>query len=435
MAGGAVSNSTYASTAPAGGKKQHYLFPFILVTSLFFLWALIHNLSPVLIPHLKKACQLTDLQSSFIDSAVFAAYFLMALPAGAVMRKFGYKAGIIFGLLMYAAGAFLFIPAANSGQYLAFLAALFIIASGLTFLETAANPYVTILGKPETATVRLNLAQSFNGVGAVVGPILGARFILSGTEHSKEELAAMTQDQLQAYLHSEAATVKMPYLIIGLVVLLIAALFFMTKMPEVQEVEDQQEDTTGSKGSIFRHKHLIAAVVTQFFYIGAQVGVNAFFIRFAKFSAGIPEKEAANLLGWVAGLGFMVGRFFGTFLMSKVKPQVLLTIYGAINVGLVLLAMTTKGTIAIGAVLAIPFFMSIMFPTIFSLGLRGLGGDTKFGSSLLVMSIVGGAVCPPLMGVISDASNIQMAYIVPLICFAVVVWFGAKGYKLDQAHA
>jgi len=435
MAGGAVSNSTYASTAPAGGKKQHYLFPFILVTSLFFLWALIHNLSPVLIPHLKKACQLTDLQSSFIDSAVFAAYFLMALPAGAVMRKFGYKAGIIFGLLMYAAGAFLFIPAANSGQYLAFLAALFIIASGLTFLETAANPYVTILGKPETATVRLNLAQSFNGVGAVVGPILGARFILSGTEHSKEELAAMTQDQLQAYLHSEAATVKMPYLIIGLVVLLIAALFFMTKMPEVQEVEDQQADTTGSKGSIFRHKHLIAAVVTQFFYIGAQVGVNAFFIRFAKFSAGIPEKEAANLLGWVAGLGFMVGRFFGTFLMSKVKPQVLLTIYGAINVGLVLLAMTTKGTIAIGAVLAIPFFMSIMFPTIFSLGLRGLGGDTKFGSSLLVMSIVGGAVCPPLMGVISDASNIQMAYIVPLICFAVVVWFGAKGYKLDQAHA
>ncbi|SHK76315.1 MFS transporter, FHS family, L-fucose permease [Chitinophaga jiangningensis] len=432
MAGGAVSNSTYASTAPAGGKKQNYLFPFILVTSLFFLWALIHNLSPVLIPHLKKACQLTDLQSSFIDSAVFAAYFLMALPAGAVMRKFGYKAGIIFGLLMYAAGAFLFIPAANSGQYLAFLAALFVIASGLTFLETAANPYVTILGKPETATIRLNLAQSFNGVGAIVGPLLGLKFILSGTEHSKEELAAMTQDQLQAYLHSEAATVKTPYLIIGLVVLLISILFMVTKMPEVQEVEDEQADNTGRKGSIFRHKHLIAAVVAQFCYIGAQVGVNAFFIRFAKFSAGIPEKEAAFLLGSVAGLGFMIGRFFGTFLMSKVKPQVLLTIYGLINVILILLAMTTKGNIAIGAVLAVPFFMSIMFPTIFSLGLRGLGGDTKFGSSLLVMSIVGGAICPPLMGYISDISNIQMAYVVPLICFAVVVWFGTKGYKLDQ---
>ncbi|MBV7531244.1 L-fucose:H+ symporter permease [Chitinophaga sp. sic0106] len=434
MAGGAVSNSTYASTAPAGGKKQNYLFPFILVTSLFFLWALIHNLSPVLIPHLKKACQLTDLQSSFIDSAVFAAYFLMALPAGAVMRKFGYKAGIIFGLLVYAAGAFLFIPAANSGEYLYFLGALFVIASGLTFLETAANPYVTILGKPETATIRLNLAQSFNGVGAVVGPLLGMKFILSGTEHSKEELAAMTQSQLQAYLHSEAATVKTPYLIIGLVVLLIGVLFMVTKMPEVQEVADENADTTGSKGSIFRHKHLIAAVVTQFCYIGAQVGVNAFFIRFAKFSADIPEKEAALLLGTVAGLGFMIGRFFGTFLMSKVKPQVLLTIYGLINVVLVLLAMTTKGTIAIGAVLAVPFFMSIMFPTIFSLGLRGLGADTKFGSSLLVMSIVGGAICPPLMGVISDASNIQMAYVVPLICFAVVVWFGTKGYKLDQAH-
>ncbi|WP_143305330.1 L-fucose:H+ symporter permease [Chitinophaga vietnamensis] len=435
MAGGAVSNSTYTSNANTGSKQGSYLFPFILVTSLFFLWALIHNLSPVLIPHLKKACQLTDLQSSFIDSSVFAAYFLMALPAGAVMRKFGYKAGIIFGLLLYAAGALLFIPAANSGQYLAFLGALFIIATGLTFLETAANPYVTVLGSPETATMRLNLAQSFNGVGAVIGPVLGAQFILSGTEHSKAELAAMSPDQLHQYLTGEAATVKMPYMIIGLFVLLVAILFMVTRMPDVQEVKDPEADTTPSGGSIFKHKHLIAAVVTQFFYVGAQIGVNAFFIRFAKFSAGIPEKEAANLLGWVAGLGFMIGRFFGTFLMSKVKPQILLTIYGIINVCLILIAMSTKGYVAIGAILAVPFFMSIMFPTIFSLGLRGLGGDTKIGSSLLVMSIVGGAICPPLMGLISDASNIQMAYIIPLICFAVVVWFGSRGYKLDAANS
>ncbi|MBW8683952.1 L-fucose:H+ symporter permease [Chitinophaga rhizophila] len=432
MAGAAMPTSTVKANIDT---KKSYLFPFILVTSLFFLWALIHNMSPILIPHLKKACQLTDMQSAFIDSAVFAAYFLMALPAGAVMKKFGYKAGIIFGLCLYAVGAFLFLPAASTRDYNFFLGALFIIASGLTFLETAANPYVSVLGSPETATTRLNLAQSFNGVGAMIAPILGARFILSGTELTEAQLNAMSPDALQQYLIGEASTVKVPYLIIGIVVLLIALLFVVTKMPEVTEQQDEQVDATANeKGSIFRHKHLIAAVVTMFFYIGGQVGVNAFFIRFAKYTADIGEKDAAVLLGSVAGLGFMIGRFFGTFLMRKMKPQVLLAAYGLINVLLLLIAMTTKGQIAVWTVLAVPFFMSIMFPTIFSLGIKGLGGDTKFGSSLIIMSIVGGAIFPPLMGLISDNSNIQMAYILPLICFAVVVWFGAKGHKLDRAH-
>lgn len=413
--------------------NKSYLFPFILITSLFFLWALIHNLSPVLIPHLKKACQLSDMQSAFIDSAVFGAYFLMALPAGAVMKRFGYKAGIIFGLCLYAVGAFLFIPAAATREYSFFLAALFIIATGLTFLETAANPYVSVLGNPETATTRLNLAQSFNGVGAMIGPILGTKYILSGTELTKEQLNAMTPDALQQYLIGEAGTVKIPYMIIGIVVLLIAILFVFTKMPEVTVEPDAKIDNSSSKGSIFRHRHLLAAVLTMFFYIGGQVGVNAFFIRFAKFSADIGEKDAGILLGSVAGLGFMVGRFFGTYLMRKVKPQKLLTLYGLVNVVLILIAMSTKGQIAVWTILAVPFFMSVMFPTIFSLGIKGLGEDTKFGSSLLIMSIVGGAVFPPLMGLISDQSNIQMAYILPLICFAVVVWFGTKGYKLDRA--
>ncbi|MCK7556888.1 MFS transporter [Chitinophaga sedimenti] len=246
MAGTAVSNSTYTTTG--GNKTGNYLFPFILVTSLFFLWALIHNLSPVLIPHLKKACQLTDTQSSFIDSSIFFAYFVMAMPAGYVMKKFGYKTGIIFGLLVYAVGAFLFIPAANSGQYSFFLVALFVIASGLTFLETAANPYVTILGKPETATFRLNLAQSFNGVGAMLGPIIGLKYILSGTEYTNEQIAAMSQAQLAAYQASEASTVKMPYMVIGFVVLLVAVLFIITKMPDVKEQDNPEIDATGSKG-------------------------------------------------------------------------------------------------------------------------------------------------------------------------------------------
>lgn len=431
MAGTAVSNSTYTTTG--GNKTGNYLFPFILVTSLFFLWALIHNLSPVLIPHLKKACQLTDTQSSFIDSSIFFAYFVMAMPAGYVMKKFGYKTGIIFGLLVYAVGAFLFIPAANSGQYSFFLVALFVIASGLTFLETAANPYVTILGKPETATFRLNLAQSFNGVGAMLGPIIGLKYILSGTEYTNEQIAAMSQAQLAAYQASEASTVKMPYMVIGFVVLLVAVLFIITKMPDVKEQDNPEIDATGSKGGILRHKHLVAAVIAQFFYIGAQVGVNAFFIRFAKFSAGISEKDAALLLGSVAGTGFMIGRFVGTGLMRLVKPPTLLAFYAAVNVLLLIIAMTTKGNVAVWTVLAVPFFMSIMFPTIFALGIDGLGADAKLGSSLIIMSIVGGAICPPLMGLISDASNIQMAYLVPLFCFAVVFWFATKGYKLDRA--
>lgn len=430
MAGGAASTTTYTS---AGNKAGKYLFPFILVTSLFFLWALVHNLSPILIPHLKKACRLTDTQSSFIDSAIFVAYFLLALPAGYIMKRFGFKSGIILGLLLYAIGAFLFIPAANSGQYMFFLVALFIIASGLTFLETAANPYVTILGSPDTATFRLNLAQCFNGVGAFIGPVIGAKFILSGTEYTEAQMNAMPAAELQQYLATEAAAVKMPYMIIGIVVLLVAVLFIFTKMPDVKEAESGENSV--QEGSIFKHRHLIAAIVTQFFYVGAQVGVNAFFIRFAKYAGGMPEKEAAYLLGAVAGLGFMIGRFVGTFLMRFMKPQVLLSLYALLNLILIGIAMTVKGDVAVWAVLAVPFFMSIMFPTIFSLGLQGLGGGhTKLGSSMLVMAIVGGAICPPLMGLISDASNIQMAYFVPLVCFAVVLWFGTKGYKLARAQ-
>lgn len=430
MAGGAASTTTYTS---AGNKAGKYLFPFILVTSLFFLWALVHNLSPILIPHLKKACRLTDTQSSFIDSAIFVAYFLLALPAGYIMKRFGFKSGIILGLLLYAIGAFLFIPAANSGQYMFFLVALFIIASGLTFLETAANPYVTILGSPDTATFRLNLAQCFNGVGAFIGPVIGAKFILSGTEYTEAQMNAMPAAELQQYLATEAAAVKMPYMIIGIVVLLVAVLFIFTKMPDVKE--EESGGNSAQEGSIFKHRHLIAAIVTQFFYVGAQVGVNAFFIRFAKYAGGMPEKEAAYLLGAVAGLGFMIGRFVGTFLMRFMKPQVLLSLYALLNLVLIGIAMTVKGDVAVWAVLAVPFFMSIMFPTIFSLGLQGLGGGhTKLGSSMLVMAIVGGAICPPLMGLISDASNIQMAYLVPLVCFAVVLWFGTKGYKLARAQ-
>ncbi len=415
-------------------SKNKYLFPFILVTSLFFLWAFLHNTNPILIPHLKKACQLTDTQSSFIDSAVYLGYFLIAIPAGLFMHKYSYKQGIILGLILYAAGAFLFIPAATAHSYTFFLFALFIIASGATFLETVANPYISILGDKETSTQRLNFAQSFNGVGAFVAPIIGGKFILSGIEHTPAELKSMSAGQLAAYLQSEADTVKIPYMIMGGAVIILILLFVFTHLPNVKE--DDSAVGNHSPGTDFsirvlKHRHLAWAVVAQFFYVGAQVGVGSFFIRYSKFVAAVGEKDAAFLWGSIAMVGFMVGRFAGTFFMRFIDPARLLTIYAAINILLLIIALTTHGNIALYAIMAVPFFMSIMFPTIFALGIKGLGEETKIASSFLVMSIIGGGVAPLFMGLISDRTgSIQMAYIVPLLCFFVVLYYGLKGHKV-----
>ncbi len=403
-------------------QSKKYLLPFILVTSLFFLWAFLHNINPILIPHLKKACQLTDTQSAFIDTAVYLAYFSIALPAGWMMHKYGYKKGILVGLLLYGLGALLFIPAATTRDYSIFLAGLFVMAAGATFLETVANPYITKLGDEKTATQRLNLAQSFNGVGAFIAPIIGGQIILSGIEHTEKELQQMTPGDLNEYLNFEASTVKIPYLVIGAVVLLLLAIFFFSKLPEIKD----ENGSAASKFSfkVFRHVHLKWAVIAQFFYVGAQVCVGSFFIRYSKYVDDVPEKIAANWW-FIAMVGFMLGRFSGTFLMKYIKPARLLAVYSIINILLLVVAIIFKGTIAVYAVMLIPFFMSIMFPTIFAMGISGLGEEAKIGSSFLVMSIVGGAIFPLAMGQISDATggNIQLAYVVPIVCFAIVGYF------------
>ena len=415
-------------------NRNSFLFAFILVTSLFFLWAFLHNTNGILIPHFQKALQLSDTQSSFIDLAVYFGYFSIAIPAGYVMHKSGYKSGIIIGLLLFAAGAFLFIPAASSQSFALFLAALFIQAAGATFLETVANPYVTVLGPKENTEQRLNFAQSFNGVGAVVAPIIGGTFILSGVEHTEQEIKAMSPDQLNTYLLSEASTVKIPYLIIGALVILVAILFMIAKLPRVKE-SDAADAHTGFSFKVLRHSHVRWAVIAQLFYVGAQVGVNSFFIKFSKQVMDLPEKQAAYWWGYIAMAGFMVGRFAGTFLMKYIKPQKLLFIYALINISLLLIALNTSGKIAVYCVMAVPFFMSIMFPTIFALGIKELGEETKMASSLLVMSIVGGAMAPILMGGISDyTGSMQNAYIIPLLCFIAVAWFGWKGYKIKQVN-
>src|ERR1051326_7569977 len=412
-------------------KPNRYLVPFILVTSLFFFWAFLHNLNPILIPHLKKACQLTDTQSSFIDSSVYFGYFLMAIPAGLFMHRYGYKKGILAGLTLFALGYLLFIPSASNRSYVFFLASLFVVASGAAFLETVANPFVTLLGKKETSEQRLNFSQSFNGLGAVIAPILGGQFILSGIEHSKEELQQMSASgQLDGYLQSEANTVKIPALIMASVIFVVWLLFYFTRFPEVKEPDADAEPNKFSV-SVLRHSHLRWAVIAQFFYVGAQVGVGSFFVRFSRYVIGLPEKEAAFRWGYIAMAGFMVGRFTGTFFMRYIQPAKLLSLYAIINVILLSIAVSAKGELAVYAVMASPFFMSIMFPTIFALGIKELGEETKLASAFLVMSIIGGGLAPIMMGFISDKTgSMQTAYVVPLVCFLFVLYYGLRGYKI-----
>jgi len=411
-------------------SKKKFLFPFILVCTLFFMWAFLHNINGILIPHLKKVCRLSDTQSSFIDFAVYLGYFVFALPAGLFLHRWGYKKGILCGLFLFAAGALLFLPAADARNYSLFLVALFVAAAGATFLETVANPYAANMGSPDNPEQQLNFAQSFNGLGAVVAPYIGTHFILSGIEHTKGELDAMqARGELTAYLQQEANSVKPVYLVIAGLLILVAIAFVFTKLPEIKETE-------GAHGTEFslrvlRLPHVRWAVIAEFFYVGAQVGVTSFLVRFSRYTANIGEKEAGDMLG-LAMVGFMAGRFLGTFFMKYIQPAKLLSLYSVINIGLLVVVLSAHGRVAVYALMAIPFFLSIMFPTIFALGIKDLGEETKLASSLLVMSIIGGAFTPVMMGIISDHTHgdIQVAYVMPMICMAFILWFGLRGHRI-----
>lgn len=408
--------------------KKNGTYAVALITSLFFLWGISLNLNSILVPHLKKACQLTDLQSALVDSAYYIAYFIVAIPAGLFMHKYGYKKGIVLGLLLFAIGAFLFYPAANTRVYGFFLFALFIIASGCGILETAANPYINNLGDPKDAAWRINFAQSFNGLAAAIAPKIGGLFILSGITLTDTQKAAMSPAQFNSYLQGESDAVKIPYIIIGLVVLSIAILIWRTALPDIKEHEENANQRT-DWGSIFKEKNLMLGVGGIFFYVGAQAAITSFFIRYSKSLGAILEKDAANLLA-IAMLGFMAGRFIGSVAMRFVRPVKLLIAYSVINCTLLVLAFVLDGKFSVYAMMGVPFFMSIMFPTIFSLSISGLGEKTKKASSLLIMGIVGGAVIPLLLGRVSDMSNIRVAYLVPLICFGYIFFFALKNIKV-----
>lgn len=421
-----ISTSTHSDDSFIDKK---YLFAFILVTSLFFMWAFAHNLNDILIRQFQKALALSRGQSSFIQVAFYLGYFMAAIPAGLVMRRVGYKNGILLGLMLYAFGAMLFYPAADARSYPFFLLALFVIATGATFLETAANPYVIALGSSETSAQRLNLAQSFNGLGATAAPFLGGLLIFSGVEHSAEALSSMTPAALDAYRIQEASMVQLPYLILAACVSLLAVVIFFVKFPDVVETESDTQSQSGLRGAI-RHKHLRAAVIAQLFYVGAQVGIWSYFIDFTKdMSPVTPEKTAAFWLS-VSLFTFMIGRFLGTFLLRYFRPERLLAIYACACIILCFLATTLSGMQAIIVYGATSFFMSIMFPTIFALGVKDLGADTKLASSLIIMAIIGGALMPPIMGYVTDLYSIQTAVIAPMLCFVVVLYFAVRGHKV-----
>lgn len=431
----AVSASLNSGRAPAKSTEHHLfpagqLVPFILVTALFFLWGIPNNLNDVLIRQFMKSFDISRFQAGLVQSAFYMGYFLLAMPAALVMRRAGYKAGIVAGLVLFGLGAFLFWPAAVVGKYWFFLLALFVIASGLSFLETASNPFIAQLGEPDTSERRLNFCQAFNPLGAISGALIGTTFILSGVELTPAEAAARRAlGSYEAYLRTETLRVIEPYLVIGCIALVWAALIWRTKFPTIQSEHENSEEDHGRFRELLRYPHFLMAVGAQFFYVGAQVGTWSYFIQYVQEYAHQPEKVAGYFLtGTLAAFG--VGRFVSAYLMQFVPPHKLMGGYAMVNVILASVGVLHPGWIGLWAIFLTSLFMSLMFPTIFALGLKGLGPNTKIGGSLLVMAIVGGAVLTPVMGWLSEHfRSVATAYTVPLLSYVWIALYSFLGAR------
>ncbi len=411
---------------------------FVLITGLFFLWGIPNNLNDVLIRQFMKSFAISRFQAGLVQSAFYLGYFLLALPAGILMRNKGYKSGFVTGLLLFSCGCFLFYPAALSGQYAFFLVALFVVASGLAFLETAANPFIAQLGPTSTSESRLNLAQAFNPLGAILGVLVGTRFIFSGLELTSTQKAAMQEmNTYGAYLHSETLRVVTPYLALGGLALLWAGMILLTKLPAFVTAREQSAEKRGSWRGLLRHRHFLLALPTQFMYIGAQVGTWSYFIQYSQEYGHVTERNAGLLLTCTLG-AFGVGRFASAYLMRILLPSRLMALYAIFNIALLLFGIFVPGWGGLIAILITSFFMSVMFPTIFAMGLKDLGPDTNLGGSLLVMTIIGGAVITPAMGWLAERSGSTAAsYQLPLYGYAVVLLFSIfmSRYTRERAAA
>ncbi|MDE2184472.1 MAG: sugar MFS transporter [Alphaproteobacteria bacterium] len=420
--------TTTVSTAAANAGRaslfriangRNMFATFALVTTLFLLWGFCNGLIDILNKHFQSTLHINKYQSGFVQTANYMAYFLMAIPAGFLARRFGYKGGIIIGLGLIAAGAVWFIPATQIGAYWTLLTGLFIIAAGMTCLETIANPYTILLGAPESGATRINIAQTFNGVGWILGPVVGGYFVFGDVNGANPN-----------------AGLYVPYLGIAVVVSILIAVFSFSYVPDLHAEEEVKEEAQGkARKALWRRSHFTLGVLAQFLYVAAQSGIFGFFINYVLENVhGVAPLVASKWLG-LFGFGlFMVGRMCGSAVVSVMKPNQTLAVYAAIDTVLCLVAMV-GGTVGFGALLGSFFFMSIMYPTIFALAIRGLGEHTKFGSSLIVMSIVGGAIAPPLMGHIADIASMRVGFLVPFACFILIAIYGALWPRLEAADA
>lgn len=418
----------------AAPKETNYTFALSTLTTLFFMWGFLTCLNDILVPHLKAVFSLNYTQAMLIQFCFFTAYFIVSLPSGKLVEKIGYKKGIIVGLVTAGIGCLLFYPAAGYRSYEMFLFALFILAAGITLLQVAANPYVTILGKPETASSRLNLTQAFNSLGTTIAPYFGSLLILSVAVKSTEELSKLSSADLTAYQIAEASAVQAPYLGLAAALFLIAGLFALIKLPEIEAAsvtghDEETANTVSAFPSAWSFSHLVLGAIGIFVYVGAEVSIGSFLVNYLGQPdiANLREVDAGKFVSFYWG-GAMIGRFIGAGIQRKIKPGNVLAFNALFASALVILSMLTFGNVAMWAILLVGLFNSIMFPTIFSLAIAGLGKHTGQGSGILCAAIVGGALIPLLQGVIADNIGIHHAFILPSICYLYIAYYGIKGH-------
>ena len=415
--------------------KQDYSFALTVLTSLFFMWGFITCLNDILIPHLKQVFTLNYTQVMLIQFSFFTAYAIISIPAGMLVEKIGYKNGIVIGLVTAGIGCLLFYPAAGYQSYIMFLGALFILASGITLLQVAANPYVAILGKPETASSRLNLSQAVNSLGHTIAPYLGSLIILSVAVKTAEELKSMSAENLNVYQLTEASAVQVPYLGLAAVLFVIAAVFAIIKLPKIEASEISASGGDGQNfhdlhQSAWGYKHLVLGAIGIFLYVGSEVSIGSFLVNYMgqPFIAGLKESDAGKFVSFYWG-GAMIGRFIGSAATRKIRPANALVFNAIVAATLVIISMLTFGRVAMWSILVVGLFNSIMFPTIFTLAIDGLGKHTRQASGILCTAIVGGAILPVIQGFFADNIGIHYAFFVPVLGYLYVAYYGLKGYK------
>jgi MFS transporter, FHS family, L-fucose permease len=407
-----------------------------VLTTIFFMWGFLTCLNDILIPHLKSIFQLSYAEVMLVQFTFFGAYFLMAMPAGRLVAALGYKKGIVAGLAIAGLGAIGFWPAAGLHLYPAFLGALFVLATGITVLQVAANPYVALLGPERTSSSRLTLAQALNSFGTFLAPWFGGLLILSNVVKSPAELATLAPAQQLVYQTQQAQAVQGPYIGLAVVLFLLAVFVWLFRLPALTEATDKGDHARHSFAEVLRHPHVLFGVLGIFFYVGAEVSIGSFMVNYLSMPdiGHMSEQQAANYVSWYWG-GAMIGRFIGSALMAKFSPRRLLALFGLINALLVLTTMLSTGSVAMYSIIAIGLFNSIMFPTIFALGIERLGPMTSKASSLLIMAIVGGAIVPYVQGVLADHIGLQHAFFLPLLCYLYIVFYGISGSRIRSTPA